>query len=193
MQIIFPEKKNRSEILKILGEVATANTEADLESFLSVFNPVNNRKKMGEIYKENLGYDPITYFDMSDILKLIDKAMACMSSKTAEAVKTNEELIVNETLKILNKDHASRLKSALAHVISPYLFTTDEKTKVGELLIGESLETDRDDDGDDDDDLSRVEIDDDDDSFDLSDPDIPTLDMGIDDEDLPDPSYDEEE
>lgn len=193
MQIIFPEKKNRSEILKILGEVATANTEADLESFLSVFNPVNNRKKMGEIYKENLGYDPITYFDMSDILKLIDKAMACMSSKTAEAVKTNEELIVNETLKILNKDHASRLKSALAHVISPYLFTTDEKTKVGELLIGESLETDHDDDGDDDDDLSRVEIDDDDDSFDLSDPDIPTLDMGIDDEDLPDPSYDEEE
>ena len=62
------ETKNRTEMLKYLADTATANSEADVEEFLKIFNPAPSRKEMGEIFEANLGFDPITHYDIQDVI-----------------------------------------------------------------------------------------------------------------------------
>ena len=185
---LIKETKTRAEIIAYLTRTATADSETDVEAFMKVFNPVDDRKEMGKVYQEALGYNPITHYDIKDIIWYIEGAIGRMSKAAAEKVAKSKDSIAKKAAKLYEDRREENLKTAVADVLVNYLTDEDDLTKVGEYLIGTSMaypnseeSEDFEDDEDEDDGGLRV-IDDDTDMDDL-DSSIPSLD-DTDDDDL---------
>lgn len=184
------KRANRSAYMAFLTGAATADCEADLDELLRVFNPVSSRDEMGEIFESTLGYNPITHYDMQDILAAIDLALESMSASGKERVESERdriskraqiiyednrlrhinEAVVSALADVLNSEDANAVSIALTGVSIPILDADDDDDEDG---IGAGVDDEEDDDlsvddleepllgGEDDDDGPLFEEDDD--------------------------------
>lgn len=197
----FIEKTtNREAMLKYLTESATADCEADVERFLDVFNPTADRAEMGHIFYEHLGYNPITYYDFQDVLKVLDGLLEKVGKKKASVIQENKDAIVVRAQAIYEENRDENIRVALDmaiqefipdwnvrppkynHDTRPVVSDEEEDSDADDLAADLPDDDEGEDDGDDDDSLSLS--DEDEDFNDLESPKIPGLDeLGADDED----------
>lgn len=118
---INPDCKNREEMLKYLSETATANCEADVEKFLGIFDPVEDRSEMQDIFKENLGYDPITYYDVDKINSILDGILESVGKKKLTILEDHKEDILKRAHEIYEELRVSNLRRALDMAIQEYI------------------------------------------------------------------------
>lgn len=115
------ETKNRTEMLKYLADTATANSEADVEEFLKIFNPAPSRKEMGEIFEANLGFDPITHYDIQDVIKAVDEVMDHVSRDGMEILVSKKDEIVEKTMAVVESRRDDFLRECLLVALGDYL------------------------------------------------------------------------
>lgn len=88
-------------------------TDTSEEKVLKLLEPVNDRKEMGEIYKETLGYDPIIYFDEKDIRQKLVDIVNGMSATARSKVQNHYDEIVEATLIGLDETRMENIESVL--------------------------------------------------------------------------------
>lgn len=151
-------ENNRKAMLEYLSSTATANCEADVESFLKIFNPAPTRTEMGEIFKENLGYNPITHYDMQDVLAAFDEVVNSneISSDGISIIVKKKDEIVEKAMAIFETRRDGYLRECLALAMADYL-GNDDSDAVSMYLVGDKSATNivdiDDDDGDGDDEI----------------------------------------
>lgn len=154
------ETKNRTEMLKYLADTATANSEADVEEFLKIFNPAPSRKEMGEIFEANLGFDPITHYDIQDVIKAVDEVMDHVSRDGMEILVSKKDEIVERTMAVVESRRDDFLKDCLLIALGDYL-DADDIHVASTVLTGSTsrledlFPVDEDEDADDEDDLTH--------------------------------------
>lgn len=147
------ETKNRTEMLKYLADTATANSEADVEEFLKIFNPAPSRKEMGEIFEANLGFDPITHYDIQDVIKAVDEVMDHVSRDGMEILVGKKDEIVEKTMAVVESRRDDFLRECLAIALADYL-DSDDLSAASYFLtgsydaLGDSIAEDADDEDD---------------------------------------------
>mgnify|MGYP003177126088 FL=1 len=119
------ETKNRTEMLKYLADTATANSETDVEEFLKIFNPAPSRKEMGEIFEANLGFDPITHYDIQDVIKAVDEVMDHVSRDGMEILVSKKDEIVEKTMAVVESRRDDFLRECLLVALGDYLDSDD--------------------------------------------------------------------
>lgn len=119
------ETKNRTEMLKYLSDTATASCEADVEEFLKIFNPAPTRKEMGDIFEENLGFNPITHYDIQDVIKAVDEVLDHVSRDGVELVTTHKDEIVEKAMAVVETRRDDFLKDCLLIALGDYLDADD--------------------------------------------------------------------
>lgn len=189
------ETKNRQAMLAYLADTATANCEADVDAFLQVFTPADTRNEMSQIFQDNLGYDPISLYDMKDIITIVEKALDKVSEKTAQKVEKQMDQLVQEAYAAFDDARTSNLKAAISSVIDHYVNNEEDLYQIHQYLDGDEVKkpvaiddepdelviTDLEEDEDDE---ATLEVDEDDNNpLDALDgPAIPTLDIDADEE-----------
>ena len=189
---LIKSTKSREEMLKFLGDTATASSEVDVENFLKIFHPTDDRDQMGKIYEEQLGYNPVAHFDIQDIIKAVDDVLdgARISSDASKIIVAKKDAIVDRAYAIFDSEREMQLRKCLAKAFSYFLDKSDAMAAAF-YLTGEYVQRDDpfeedDEDEEDGDDLTAemaeldsdshheldpVEIEgDDDDEFDFGDP-----------------------
>lgn len=119
------ETKNRTEMLKYLSDTATASCEADVEEFLKIFNPAPTRKEMGDIFEENLGFNPITHYDIQDVIKAVDEVLDHVSRDGVELVTKHKDEIVEKAMAVVETRRDDFLKDCLLIALGDYLDADD--------------------------------------------------------------------
>lgn len=119
------ETKNRTEMLKYLSDTATASCEADVEEFLKIFNPAPTRKEMGDIFEENLGFNPITHYDIQDVIKAVDEVLDHVSRDGVELVTKHKDEIVERAMTVVETRRDDFLKDCLLIALGDYLDADD--------------------------------------------------------------------
>lgn len=119
------ETKNRTEMLKYLSDTATASCEADVEEFLKIFNPAPTRKEMGDIFEENLGFNPITHYDIQDVIKAVDEVLDHVSRDGVELVTKHKDEIVEKAMTVVETRRDDFLKDCLLIALGDYLDADD--------------------------------------------------------------------
>jgi hypothetical protein len=195
MQLI-KESKTRTQILEYLTATATADCEADVDALLQTFNPVEDRAEMGQVFQKALGYNPITYYDINDVLKAIDQLAekSELTVASGHVMKDNKEAIVQRALEIYDESREFNLKQSLAKALDEFL-DDEEAAKARTFLIGvngnivhELLEAIPDvDDEDDEEDTGLPSV-----EGDMDDDDLSSLNMG-DEDDMYDYGFGKEE
>lgn len=118
---INPDCKNREEMLKYLSATATADCEADVEKFLGIFDPAEDRSEMQEIFKENLGYDPITYYDIDKINEIMDNLLNSVGKKKQAILEEHKGEIMQRAHEIYEELRESNIRRALDMAIQEFI------------------------------------------------------------------------
>lgn len=184
------ETKNRTEVLKYLSDTATASCEADVEEFLKIFNPAPTRKEMGDIFEENLGFNPITHYDIQDVIKAVDEVLDHVSRDGVELVTKHKDEIVEKAMAVVETRRDDFLKDCLLIALGDYL-DADDIQVASTVLTGSTSRLE---------DLFPVE-DDDDDEDDITheigelenDSTLDPIDLGGDENDSPEFEFDSDE
>lgn len=155
------KKANRSAYMAFLSSSATADCEADLDGLLQLFNPVESRNRMGEIFSDTLGYNPITHYDMQDILTAIDDALQYMSESGKAKVADGRETIAKHAQRVYEDNRLRNINEAVVSALSAVL-SADDTNSVSIGLTGAAIPILETDDDDDDEVLSAADSDDDD-------------------------------
>lgn len=117
--------KTREEMLRFLGDAATANSEADLDPVLNLFNPVDDRKEMGEKFEETLGYNPITHYDFKDVVAAVDSVSIQVSDEGRMVIENQLDDIAKRAMAILEEGREAHIKAAVAKALSEFLGKVD--------------------------------------------------------------------
>ena len=117
--------KTREEMLKFLGNAATADSEADLDPVLNLFNPVDDRKEMGEKFEETLGYNPITHYDFRDVVAAVDSVSIQVSDEGRMVIENQLDDIAKRAMAILEEGREAHIKAAVAKALSEFLGKVD--------------------------------------------------------------------
>lgn len=143
----------REELMAYLTATATADSEGDVDSLLKLFNPVESRETMGEIFEDTLGYNPITHYDIKDVIKVIDDAIDHVSSAGVKTIVANKTKIVDKAMEIYNARRMEHIQEAVATAMVDFL-NTDDSAAASFYLTGRVITLDplADDDEDDEDD-----------------------------------------
>lgn len=161
------KKTKREEMMAYLTATATADSESDVQALLRLFNPVNSRAEMGGIYEETLGYNPITHYDIQDVIAVLDDAMDHVSSNSVSIFIKHKDEIVEKAMQIYEEKRLEHIKEAVALAMLDFL-PTDDASALSLYLTGNDITLGDFDDGDDDDDeltagMSDEDLDDNDD------------------------------
>ena len=81
--------------LKEVLDICNANGEEGLDSLMQLMEPKDEREEMSSLYEETLGYDPITYYDIKDIEKMIDDVS---SESIRNMINDHKDEIIEVTL-----------------------------------------------------------------------------------------------
>lgn len=184
------KKANRSAYMAFLSGAATADCEADLDNLLQIFNPVESRSQMGEIFRDTLGYNPITHYDMQDIMTAIDDALQYMSESGRMKVNEGRDTIAKYAWRVYEDNRLRNINDAVVSALSSVL-SSDDANSVSIGLTGAAIPILEPDEDEEEEGLRSVGSDDDDD---LSIEDFENdLSVGDRDEDEDETIFDEEE
>lgn len=144
----------RDELMAYITATATADSEEDVERLLSIFNPVEDRQEMGKVFDNVLGYNPITHYDMKDIMAVIDDVEIHAGETdfiVVDAVMEKRDEIAEEAMKIYEANRSKNIKEAVAKATEKFC-DADTASAVYFYLTGEapSVEDIADDDEDED-------------------------------------------
>lgn len=157
--------KTREEMLKFLGEAATANSEADLDPVLNLFNPVDDRDEMGKKFENTLGYNPITHYDFKDVVAAVDSVSIQVSDEGRMVIENQLNDIAKKAMAILEEGREAHIKAAVAKALYDFLDSADANAAEIYLFDGRPMVAQprkASDDGDDDPNDDYNELDDDD-------------------------------
>ena len=143
-------KANRSAYMAFLSSAATADCEADLDGLLQIFNPVESRAQMGELFNETLGYNPITHYDMQDILTAIDEALQYVSESGKTRIEAGRTAIAEHAQRVYEDNRLRNINEAVVSALSSVL-SADDTNSVSIGLTGAAipiLDSDEDEDED---------------------------------------------
>ena len=119
------QTQTREEMLKFLGAAATADSEADLDPVLSLFNPVDSRKEMGEKFEETLGYNPITHYDFRDVLAAVDSVSIQISDEGRLVIENQIEDIAKRAMELLEGARETHINRAVVQALQEFLGKAD--------------------------------------------------------------------
>lgn len=131
----------REKLMAYLTATATADSEEDVEKLLGLFNPVEDRSEMGDIFEETLGYNPITHYDMADIVNAVDSAIEHVSAKSLDLIKGNQDAIAKRALEIYEQHRDLHIKEAVSEALAEFL-PADDAVAARHYLIGGEPEAD---------------------------------------------------
>lgn len=123
------DMKNREAMLNYLSSTAVANCEADVESFLKIFSPAPTRTEMGEIFEKNLGFNPLTHYDIQDILNAFDEISndTEISTDGARILMKKKDEIVDKAMEIFESRRGSYLAECLYDALGDYMSDSDRE------------------------------------------------------------------
>lgn len=197
---LIENHSKREAMIQYLSGLATADSDADVDALLKIYNPLDDRAEMGKVFQDTLGYNPITHYDITDINSILDKVINDVESdKVAKKLGSKKDEIILRARAIYEENREKNMKAALQQAISEYI---EDMEQVNSILEYDAPARPKvSDDEDDDEGYSAVASEDDeedeeeglkidtDDDIDLDDPDIPELKFPGDEDDI---KFDEE-
>lgn len=108
---------SNSNFMEYLKKTISAESEEDLEYLYKALRPSNDREEMSEVYKEVLGYNPLTYFDHSDIEELYNEIVEMAPDSLRDSLIEDRNDIIQTTMDRKEKLHGEYLLSLLMLVI----------------------------------------------------------------------------
>ena len=145
----------REAMMAYLTATATADSEGDVDSLLKLFNPVESREDMGEIFEDTLGYNPITHYDIKDVIKVVDDAIDHVSSAGVKTIVANKTKIVDKAMEIYEARRMEHIQEAVATAMVDFL-NSDDSAAASFYLTGRIITLDPLADADDEDDEESV-------------------------------------
>lgn len=209
MEFMNTKGKTRQQLLDFLTAQSTADDEGAVDKLMGIFHPVENREKMGKVFTETLGYNPITMYDIKDIIAIVDDAIGHTDSPdVGTVIEKNREAITKRAMEIFESERDGHLRNAVAKAMAEYL-SGEDLASVSFYLTGDETVVDdarfSDESDEDDDDIPDIADDDEDDEDDSLDyvtgdeplPRVPEMKFGSGDEDvdglIPDDEDDDDE
>ena len=141
MELINEGAKKRMDLINFLSSAAVADSEEDVNSLLAIFHPVDDRDEMGKVYTEALGYNPITHYDMSDILRIIDDAMDCLSTDGRNIIMAAKDDIAERAFGIYEDNRLKYLSEAVAAAIEGAGLSVADENAITLKLTGSTINT----------------------------------------------------
>lgn len=112
--------------LKEVLDICNATEDEGYENLFKIMEPSDERDEMGSIYEEALGYNPITYFDVKDIEKLIEDVE---SNDVREMINEHKDEIIETALEMKQDSLVDIFGNAVMLVLDINEF------KVGDTLV----------------------------------------------------------
>ena len=112
--------------LKEVLDICNASGEEGYDNLFKIMEPTDERDEMGPIYEEALGYNPITYYDVKDIEKLIDDVE---SDTVREMINEHKDEIIDTVLEMRRDSLVDDFGNAVTLILGI------DEFKVGDAVI----------------------------------------------------------
>lgn len=175
---LIKDTKNRTKMLAYLAQAATADSEADVNDFLRIFTPLPTRDEMGKVFETNLGYNPITHYDMVDVIMILDTIISDMNmdGKVKAQIEGKKDSIAKAAFNIYQGNRLANIKSAVNLALDEFMDNEGIDRTDKPQVDDEDDDFDPFEDEDDEEEDERIKLDDS--SIDLNNPTIPNMDLG---------------
>lgn len=179
------ETPTRQNMIKFLADVATAETEDDVNRVLGLFEPAPTRSIAGQEFSEVLGYNPIEHWDIQDMLGTLDKLFGKVSRTAMNTIQAEKQAIAERAMSIYDAQRETNITRAVVQALAEFV-GDDDANKASLYLLDEPFISEDDDDGEGDDDEIDLES--------LNDTDLGTDNLGLDgDDDFDIPGEDDDD
>jgi len=138
---------NTSRLLKYLNATRGASSEEDYSDLYAVLEPTSSAEEMGEVYENVLGYNPVTYFDVTFISDAIMKGCEALPEKYAAKLIDKKDEIISLTMEGFTDDKRTLLTTTLLDIVDEYL--PNDEMALFVKALGEECYTFSEDDNDD--------------------------------------------
>jgi hypothetical protein len=151
--------KTTKLLLDYIVASATSHSEEDQSYLMKLMTPSADRDEMGEVYNNLLGYNPITYFDEQDLSRAYATIVTSDSFQKAPSnvkeflsSEENKKMIIERALAWVDAEKEEYLVDMLIGAIQEEIgweyeptkyddesFDTDETDDDSELLDGDNI------------------------------------------------------
>lgn len=97
-----------------MNKTVHANSEDDLDWLLDLMKPVDDRAKMGQVYQDVIGYNPLDYFDEKELRKQYKELLNYAPANIKDTLIAKEDNIISKTIIRKNATIDDRLSYLLA-------------------------------------------------------------------------------
>lgn len=108
------ERAECPKALQYYNKMVHAESEEDLDFLIKILRPSDDRKEMGEVYVDALGYNPITHFDKAELKKIYrDIVSEAPDSLKSELIERQDDILEStiDYKESVNSDYLYQLVS----------------------------------------------------------------------------------